>query len=69
MSLLQNLCKLNLGRLLPAQNLFLRVASVYTSASPLDEEKERGPKRFKSYNEVVYPPQLAGEERRPAVCE
>jgi len=30
--------------------------------------KNDDPKRWLSYNDVIYPPQEPGEERRPAVC-
>lgn len=30
--------------------------------------KSDDPKKWLSYNDVIYPPQEPGEERRPAVC-
>lgn len=37
-----------------------------TSSNLLD--KPDGPKNWLKYNDIVYPPQEPGEEKRPAVC-
>jgi len=38
-----------------------------TSSIKLNNAKD-DPKRWLSYNDIIYPPQEPGEERRPAVC-
>jgi len=39
----------------------------FSTSSIALANSENGPKHWLSYNDVVYPPQEAGEERRPAV--
>lgn len=42
--------------------------SDFGTSSSLQIYKDEKPKKWLLYNNVVYPPQEPGEERRPAVC-
>lgn len=47
--------------------LFATPKTDFSTSSILDGTKD-DPKRWLANNDVIYPPQEPGEERRPAVC-
>lgn len=52
--------------LVKPDNLIKPVAGLHTTV-PLNYQPEKGPKKFTSHNEKIYPPQTPDEEPRPAV--
>lgn len=48
-------------------NLALTRTLIHTSPRLNEEEIKEGPRKWLTGNDVVFPPQKPGEERRPAV--
>lgn len=48
--------------------LFATPKTDFSTSSIKLADSENEPKHWLSYNDVIYPPQEPGEERRPAVC-